>query len=470
MPLKNPPISPTEKNKSKKKVADSLKKDNIEEVKVDSNSLDSREEFFKLMAEKIKDKEIDKSSQPSVDISEEIKPVEDEQDAGQSVVDYETFDEVEIKKDYKPKSSNHYRKMIYRFSFLTLVLLAAVAYFSFLKLEIIIKSEKNTLESNLSFYTYSDNSQIEMDRAIKASISRVELEESNVFQATGEENLGGEIVGKVTIKNEYSKNQPLVATTRILSSGDKLFRIKDTVNVPAGSSIEVDIYADTVSEEMAIGPDKFIIPGLWAGLQDKIYAESFETFEFKKSSSKFISSEDIELAKEYLNQKLVEQAKSKAQNIGNNGRQYVVDLNSSTSVITQDKKVGDEAQEFEMKIKNLVTIISFETDDIVSLAKQRLALETNQAPAEILVDSLEYELVNFNSSKNLAELKLNFSARASSVSDSIINKQHLTNLNQKQIEAYLSNIEDIDSYELKFSPSFIKMSPLLVSKIFIEYK
>jgi hypothetical protein len=449
MPLNNPPINPTEKNKKKAKKSSPEKEiKETADLEKKQDKVDSREEFFKLMANKI----------DGAKTKEGIETEEDEVEEG---------DDSGVK--FK-SSSRAYKKMFLRFSFLAILLFIVIAYFSFLKLHVIVKSEKNLIDSNLSFYAYSNGGQANIDRAISANISKIELEKKGTFQATGEENLGGEIIGKVTIKNEYSKNQPLVAKTRLLSSDDKLFRLKDTVNVPAGSSIEVDIYADEVSEEMAIAPDKFIIPGLWVGLQDKIYAESFESFKYEKSSKKFVSANDIENAKESLSQEMIEEAEKKAQAVSTNGRQYVIDLNQETSVINKDKSVGDEAQNFEMSIKNLVTIISFETDDIVDLAKQRLDLETNQAPAEILVDSLEYELVNFNSAKNMAELKLNFSARASSVSDEVINKKHLTNLNKKQIEAYLDKIEEIDSYELKFSPDFIKVSPLLVSKIFVEYK
>jgi hypothetical protein len=277
-------------------------------------------------------------------------------------------------------------------------------------------------------------------------------------------------VGKVKIINNYSKNQPLVATTRLLSSDDKLFRIKDTVNVPAGGSIEVDVYADSVSEEMAIAPDKFIIPGLWSGIQDKVYAESYQKFEYKKDSKKYIMESDIDNATENLIQKLITQANSKASSAIDSGRQYVIEMDKDAVVVSYNNKIGDEVDSFNLSVKNIVNIISFDTDDVVRLAKQKLSLENNQDAPEISADSLSYELINFNPAKNLAEVKADFSARTMAASTDFINKKHLSNLNQSQIEAYLDNINEIKSYDLIFYPKIIKRSPLLIDKINIEYR
>ncbi|PKM91474.1 hypothetical protein CVU82_02660 [Candidatus Falkowbacteria bacterium HGW-Falkowbacteria-1] len=450
-------------------------------------SLDSRKEFFRLMAEKIKDKDfnINKAMavkeeinrREEVSASEEDKNLynEDKDEKSEYVDDEElaSNNEIETKvahDDVKGRSVNFYKKIVYRFLFLTVILLVVVSYFSFVKLTLVIYPEKNDVSSSLNFYAYVDGDQINLDRAIKSSVSKIEIEESGVFQSSGEKNSGGEVVGKVKIINNYSKNQPLVATTRLLSSGDKLFRIKDTVNVPAGGSIEVDVYADSVSEEMAIDPDKFIIPGLWSGIQDKIYAESYQKFEYRKDSKKYIMESDIDNAIENLNQKLIAQASAKASSAIDSGRQYVVEMDEDAVVVSYDNEIGDEVDSFKLSIKNIVNIISFDTDDVVRLAKQKLSLENNQDAPEISADSLSYELVNFNPAKNLAEIKANFSARTMAASTDFINKKHLSNLNQSQIEAYLDNINEIKSYDLIFYPKIIKRSPLLIDKINIEYK
>ncbi len=84
----------------------------------------------------------------------------------------------------------------------------------------------------------------------------------------------GTATGTVTIVNNYSANQPLVATTRLLSTEGVLFRTAETVTVPAGGEVEVEVYADQAGSSGNIGPSKFEIVALWQGLKDKIYATS----------------------------------------------------------------------------------------------------------------------------------------------------------------------------------------------------
>lgn len=458
-----------------------------------NSAVDSRKEFFRLMAEKIKDKDFNINK--AMAMKEEINKLEKKEPVGYDDSEDEDSDDADdnsefIEQEYeqeefdeennsqsvsknipeKTKSINLYKKMVYRFLFLTVVLLLFVSYFSFVKLDITVHPERNDISGSLNFYAYSNGEQINLDRAIKSSINKIEIEEKGVFESSGEKNSGGEIVGRVKIINNYSKNQPLVATTRLLSSGDKLFRIKDTVNVPAGGSVEVDVYADTVAEDMAIDPDKFIIPGLWSGVQDKIYAESYQKFEFVKDSKKYIMEKDIKDATESLNKKILEQSRIKAQSAIGSGKQYVLSIDQNSAVVNQSKKIGEETPSFEISVKNIVNLISFETEDIVRLAKQKLSMETGQDVSEIDADSFVYELVNFNSAKNLAEIKVSFSARTLLGSKDFINKKHLSNLNRKQIEAYLDNIKEIKSYELKFTPGFVERSPLLLDKIKIEYR
>ncbi len=278
-------------------------------------------------------------------------------------------------------------------------------------------------------------------------------------------------MGKVKIINQYSKNQPLVATTRLMTSDDKLFRVKNTVNVPAGGSVEVEIYADNPSEQMAILPTKFVIPGLWAGLQDKIYAESYEPFEFKKDIKKFITQEDVNRAVNYLNDEIIKQAETRVKNSSGTNKN-IFSIDNQNSKIELSPEVGDESEYFELKIKKIVNIISLNNDDVVNLVKQKLnILDLDQKISDVDPDSLTYSLVTFNSAGEVAEIKANFLFKTlAGSSENIINKKHLVNLNQDQIKAYLDSVKGLKSYELRFRPNFIKRGPMLVDRINIQYK
>lgn len=407
------------------------------------DDIDSKKEFFRLMAEKIKE-------------------------------DANFEAESETIQDRRPVRTKHsyYKRSLWRYLFLVLILVLAVSYFSLSRLDLVVYTNKEAIKDSLSFYAHSSTTQNASEHSLPASFSKVDLDLNDTFPSSGKKSSGGEIVGKVKIINNYSKNQPLVATTRLLSSDNKLFRIKNTVNVPAGSSIEVPIYADTNSADMAIGPDKFTIPGLWEGLQDKIYAESSLKFEFKEDAKGFITQNDIDNAISLLNEKMVKEAEQEAAKISG-GQKNILNLDKDSVQVEIDKKVGDEAENFNLRIKSSIDIISLNNTDVINLIKNKLdILKSNQGSLELDATSLSYSLLNYNQEKALAEINVNFSAKGSLIGDNGagINKKHLLNLNERQIRSYLNGISGLKSYDLFFRPSFIKRAPMLVDRINITYK
>jgi hypothetical protein len=460
MPLKTSPVKSKKtikKTSSKKKEEKTI--DDFVEIKEKirdeatkksgefspNEELDSKKEFFRLMAEKIKDED----------------------------GNFMEGDRIEDKKNCFNQNSRvlSYRKMITRFSFLVVILLLIVVYFFLIKLDIVAYSNKETLNDSLNFYAYASDGQISLEQSVKADISEEIIETSGVFESTGAKDIKGEIIGKVTIINKNKKNQPLVATTRLLSPDNKLYRIKKTVNVPAGGSVEVEIYADDATEDMAISPSKFIIPGLATELQDTVYAESSVQFEFKNNSKKLVTQEDIDKAISSLNEKMTDELEKKI-NKNETEKKYVFNIDSANSVLEVDKKVGDEVDSFEVKIKNTINIITINTSDVINIIKKKLALlDFNEDTSEINEETLSYTLLNFNKDKFLAEIKVDFSAKtALSNEEKIINTEHLVNLNEEQIKVYLNSLNTIQSYELNFKPKFIKRSSLLIDRINVVYK
>ncbi len=427
-------------NISKKGVKSS---ESVKREEVSSEIIDSQKEFFDLMARKIKEDTTGPSRGGS---SGNIK---------------------------SPCVSRvpYYRKMIWRFSFLIIVLVVSILYFFIIKLDVVVETDERSINDSLNFYAYSDNTQVNLDRAVKAGINRVELDIIKEFPSTGKENLGGQITGKVRIINNYSKNQPLVATTRLLTPDNKLFRIKKTVNVPAGGSIEADIYADQISPEMAIAPSKFIIPGLWEGIQDQIYAESYEAFKFNQDVLMFISQSDIDDAIKTANQEIIKKAQDRATN-SNSYQKNIFNIDPSSIEVNIDNKVGDKVESFFVKIKAIVNVITLNKDDVDKIIKQKLSiLDFNQERSQIDSESLKYELLSFNPSKSLAEIKVSFSAKTMVANNGeLIKKEHLLNLNERQLRVYLDSLESISSYDLVFIPNFFKRAPMLINRITISYK
>lgn len=84
--------------------------------------------------------------------------------------------------------------------------------------------------------------------------------------------------GVVVITNTTTSDQPLVATTRLLSKEGVLFRLREPVVVPSGGEVEARVYADVAGAAGNAEPTTFTIPGLPLAQQAQVYAASTEAF------------------------------------------------------------------------------------------------------------------------------------------------------------------------------------------------
>jgi len=367
-----------------------------------------------------------------------------------------------------------YRRLAVSFAVLTAVLLGAVWFFTFAKVKIVIISAKEKIADSLSVEIINQANRSGASPAqIAGVVKLVPVEETKTFASSGREVLGEEVVGRVTIVNNYIKNQPLVATTRLLSAGNKLFRLKNTVNVPAGGQVVAEVYADQAKPEMAIGPSKFTIPGLWAGIQDKIYAQSNQAMEYSEKIKYTIQQSDLDNAvKELKNNLLANAGKQLGQAYGEySQRLYQVDNNSISQEV--QGKVGEEKRNFTIKMKAMVTLIAFGDNDIYERAKIKLAatLADDKQIAEFTKQNLAYSLAKVDLSQGLAEVKVIFEAKAT-LKDSakVIKKDSLAGMNYEQLKAYLNSLPEVAGYEINFLPAFIKKAPNLVDRIEVEIR
>jgi hypothetical protein len=379
---------------------------------------------------------------------------------------------------YSKRSIAMYRKIAISFIVFTVALVAVISYFSFVRVTIVLIPNQERINNSVIFDVHDNEiDAIVNNNLVNGIVEKVQTKVVEEFKTTGETILGQEAVGEVVIYNNHNKNQPLVATTRLLPVSDpnKLFRISNTVNVPAGSSIKVDIYADDPGPDMAIGATKFTIPGLWAGLQDKIYAESDEKIAYRQKVEKYVLQDDIDNSERYLKQKLISNVKLEIDSsYAEYGKViYKIDENSIDS--STDAEVNDDVDVFDIEMSASVVVVAFDSEGASNLAEQKFisALSENKELLSFDKDNIIYSLNNYNVSDKTATVNATFEGRVSLKDDSgIIDKEKIVGLNKQQLDAYLKELPDIAGYEVKFYPPFINKIPKLIelSKIKIEIK
>ena len=374
----------------------------------------------------------------------------------------------------KVKSLKTYKRLAFRFFAFAFILLLIVSYFTATKLTVKITPANEVKSDSVSFQVKADLIDEETSlssRIVPGEIIENKLELEKIFQSSGEEKIGEEVIGEVIIYNNYSRNQPLVATTRLLSADQKLFRLKEGVTVPAGSSVRAEVYADQVGPNMVIGPSRFTIPGLWAGLQDQIYAESSEAFKYVTRVNNFVRQADVDQARNDMYQSIRKKLESDIDWYIRPGDAIAYQFNENNSILTIDASIGDELEEFVARIENRVIIVRFSKQRAEEIMRAKLAFslpEEKQLNA-FNSENIEYKLESFDIESKIATINANFNASVSLKDDiSFISASKLTNLKADQIKYYLDSYSEISDYELKFFPSFLKRAPHLSDRIKIE--
>ena len=381
-----------------------------------------------------------------------------------------------LSKQHSKKSIGLYRRLAIRFVILTALLIVVVAYFSFSKLTIFITPKGETINDSLLVNIYKDQPKedsmmVKSAAVVSGTVKEMDIEVEKEYAATGEEFAGEEIQGEVTIINNYSRNQPLVATTRLLTPDNKLFRIKEAVNVPAGGEVKVGIYADKPSADMAVGLTTFTIPGLWVGLQDKIYAKNDDDFVFQQSIKKYVRASDISRANQDINELILKKSKAEKPLSQDDDDWLYEIIGSVESEI--DAKVGEEKNSFTARAQGKTVAVSLSKEEAIDLAQAKLQLliPDDKELLEFNSDNVSYSLENYDAQKGIATVKVSFSGVIALKTDTnIIVKRQLVSLNEEQLKSYLADFPEIKEYDLKFSPSFIKRAPRLPEKIDVKIK
>lgn len=368
-----------------------------------------------------------------------------------------------------------YRRIALPFVILVVLALGAVGYFALVRLDITVVPKVNAVEANTSFSVYDRPESYELPpSSIYGMVRESDAEYSQTYPATGGEITGAEVSGTVTIVNNYIKDQPLVATTRLLTSNNQLLRLKDTVLVPAGGSIEVEVYGETADPSFTLTDTRLTIPGLWAGLQDKIYAEAKAgAVSYREIKKTTVTQQDLDTAASEAKKALLENVDKNISTTYADYDQRLYQVDDQSIVFSFDAKVGEEKKEFTITISAKVSVVAFKNSAIGQLGDSTLqaALAKGQTIIDQSAITPTFTLSAVDTQNNIAEIKLLASAQATTAgADSLIDREKLIGLTESQIQSYLNSLDTIESYELHFRPGFLKIAPQLADRIVVTVK
>lgn len=360
-----------------------------------------------------------------------------------------------------------FRRLAATLFILTISMLAVVLYIASVQATIIITARRVPVTTNF-FARLTSEPQGTAD--IPAAFFSEVITRKKTFAAQGE---GVEIPAKahgtVTIFNEQSTAQSLVATTRLLTPEGVLFRIVEGVNIPAKGKVQVEARADQPGKNGEVSPTRFTIPGLSVSKQSVVYATSADAMVGGVERRRRLTQDDFEHAQEvFVNdiaQEVVASWRAKAP----------ASLAASvvkTEVISQatDVEEGTEAGAFTLSTSVRVNAVFYDAD--------RLGKRTEQMVADHVADGQSFAGMNgepnvaleqLDASKGTARARVEARGFAQlAASADVLNPERFIGLSAAQAKAYFEAFEAIESAEVKLSPFFVRHIPRLADHITVK--
>ena len=367
-----------------------------------------------------------------------------------------------------------YRRQALGYLAATLVLILTVFYFFAVKLTVSVSPRGEEIINDKVTFTVTSATELNSNYPlVRGEAKMVEEEAEKVYQVEKENEIddqSGRVRGTVTLINKLTRNQRLVATTRLLTADGRLYRLDEAVNIPAGGQIETTVYADELGrDKLLTGLEKLTIPGLWEGLQNSVYAESSGPFSYQADVKTIVTEADLEKAEADIQAILDTKAKNDFRPAAGQATTYKEVPDSFE--VEFSVKAGDNASEFTATAKKSYVLARFSQEDAINLAKNRLAMviSDDKRLTGFNPESIVFTLEKYQSNPAQATVTAYFNGQMVSNGSSVpLDLNNLVGLKEAQIKDYLNQIPEIDSYELKFWPSCIKRAPYLPDRISVK--
>ncbi len=355
-----------------------------------------------------------------------------------------------------------YKYVALTFLLVTIVLLGVIVFMSSKRATITVITKSDSVEV--------DETVLVGGEGVKGEMKTQDVDLTLSFKPTEVKEEQSIAFGFVTLHNESGASQPLVATTRLLTSGGVLFRLKDRVTVPAGGTIQAEVYADQPGSASEIGPSSFTIPGLREETQKLIYATSEENMKGGVKKTGVISVADWTRVQEEIQEKLKALGNEKFTST-TEGQGVVFGLTNFE--MTSESKVGDELEEFTVVGKGKLVAVYYNVEEVkTSLRKE---LEKHLISEDELISSgeenISVTLGNFDVENNQAELKVYCNGLVSlSPESSQISKDMFYGKTKDEVRRYLLSLDHVQGVEIKFSPAWMHTVPHVADHVTVVVK
>ena len=359
-----------------------------------------------------------------------------------------------------------YKRAAVSFLFLTIALLGLVAYVVLPNALIVITPSIGDFEKNY-FFTVTPEATGSDEIPGARLVSEIVLEQS--YAAQGKEEVLTDITGTITLVNNYSRSQPLVRTTRLLTEDGILLRLDEAVTLPAGGSVEAAVYLDDNSVTTSVLEEgRLTIPGLWEGIQDRIYGEITTPLQGTTEVASIVMTDDITQAQDDLRAKAeaeVVKELTKAltssqlvpESVSSEWEPVIINAIDESWDISEDL-AGSSASTFSIAGTFVFEGVFYNETLLSERVDDQLRKEANAQARN--VSSSETRLTETDLDTPQTELLVIVSGKEKSVEkENFFEENPVAGLTKEEAIAYLSGLDGVEDVKIELSPFWVKKIP-----------
>ena len=349
---------------------------------------------------------------------------------------------------------------------ITIVLLGVVIFMSSKRAEITIITRSEPVDVNTTITIDSTDS----NAIVSGFVTSTFVELSQNFSPEGSKTEEGVSEGLVTLYNDTNAAQPLVATTRLLTPDDILFRLKNRVTVPANGSIETEVYADVAGQGGDIGPSKFTIPGLREEKQKVVYAESISSMSGGVRTIGILNQDDVTKAEKIL----LDALKTK-------GMELLKELDADSVILSDivqytfenDTELGVETDLFTLSGKATVVGVFYNGEELSVYAEDMLGKQVvdNSETLQSVESQPTVVISDYDLEDNTADLVITRTGLVDLDPNSReIQKLMFFGKTEDEVRRYVMSIDHVQGVEMHFRPMWNRSVPHVASHVSITVR
>lgn len=358
-----------------------------------------------------------------------------------------------------------YRTIAYSFVGVTLIVVIGALWLSSVRARVTVKMKRDVT----SVDTYVDLAKNPEAGELNGRVVKGTFQQIQEYPITEGTPVEGIVAGTVKITNNYSKAQTLVATTRLLTADNRLYRIDKTVTIEPKQSVTVSAHADKSGSSYAMpSGTKLTIPGLWIDIQKWIYGETVTAFSATQSVNKVASEGELTDAYASLQEAVMTQAEKALRAEAGAGDDWKAVFDTKIVEKKSNVNVGQKADSLLASMKIDVTGVFYPSKDIDVLIKQKMKEKLPDERELIQFDPASATVALESVDEKLGKARLHITAQAISrltENSPQLAKSNILGLSEEDATAKLKEIDGVESVDIRIRPTWTHSIPSSASHV-----